>query len=278
MPAFRHIGLFCLKGHAQSQETLESLQQQLEARHYQVSLYPLTSPETDPEKTPVDVVISIGGDGTLLRIARGLSLQGIPVIGINRGTLGFLTDILPHQILSHLIPMLEGHAQESQRFLLEGSSPQHSKKNNALNDIVLFSGQASLLEFELRIDGEFVYRQRSDGLIISTPTGSTAYALSAGGPVLTPDVDAILLVPKSPHALSFRPLVIPSHQNIQLEVINYRDQAPKISFDGHEEWVLEREELFTISRQAKPLRLLHPKTHNDYQVLRSKLHWSVMPT
>lgn len=224
-----------------------------------------------------DLVIAVGGDGNLLNAARHLSLHKVPVLGINRGQLGFLTDVSPDQIDSMLRPILEGAYSESQRFLLQGQVYRNGKliaQGNALNDIVLFPGDiAQLIEFELRIDNQFVYSQRSDGLIISTPTGSTAYALSAGGPIIEPDLQAMVLVPKLPHSLTSRPLVIDAKRIVSLHIPDYNKLAPRLSFDGQEHVSLEIQDEVRIQQQAQPLRLIHPKGYDYYHTLRTKLHW-----
>ena len=177
-----------------------------------------------------DLVIAVGGDGNLLHTARILSKTCTPVIGINRGHFGYLTDIAPDEIETLLKPILEGEFVEEKRSLIDCKVLRNNKTvgaGNALNDIVLFPGdKAQLIEFELKVDGQFVYSQRSDGLIVATPTGSTAYALSAGGPILQPDLDVLLLVPKFPHTLTSRPLVIDGYCHIEIHVGDYNQIAP----------------------------------------------------
>ena len=170
----------------------------------------------------VDLVIVVGGDGSLLHAARALVKFNTPVLGVNRGRLGFLTDIKPTEVLFKLDQVLKGEFQLDRRFLLE----MEVRKNNeiiydaiALNDVVLHSGKSvHMIDFDLNIDGRFVYRQHSDGLIVSTPTGSTAYALSGGGPILHPSMDAIALVPMHPHTLSSRPIVVGGQSEIKIQI------------------------------------------------------------
>ena len=224
-----------------------------------------------------DCVVAVGGDGNLLSAARALSKAQIPVIGINRGQLGFLTDVTPDQLDTQLKAILKGHYQEGKRFLLEGSVIRQGKiinSGNALNDIVLFPGEiAQLIEFELSIDDQFVYSQRSDGLIISTPTGSTAYALSAGGPIMQPGLNALLLVPKLPHTLTSRPLVIEGDKTIHLHIGDYNKADPHLSLDGQHPFNLQKGDYVEIRKQTQPLRLLHPKEYDYFHVLRTKLSW-----
>lgn len=225
-----------------------------------------------------DVVIAVGGDGNLLHAARTMSLHDTPVIGINRGQLGFLTDLSPTDFIHHLIPILHGEYTLEERFLLEAlvlrSNGKLDAKGNALNDIVLFPGDiAQLIEFELRIDGRFVYSQRSDGLIISTPTGSTAYALSAGGPILAPHLNVILLVPKLPHTLTNRPVVIDAESEIEIRLAPYNKMSSRLSYDGQSHVTLDMHDRVMIRKQEKPLKLLHPKGYDYYAVWREKLEW-----
>ncbi len=226
----------------------------------------------------IDLVIAVGGDGNLLHAARIMSLQGIPVMGINRGQLGFLTDLSPDDLEAPFARILKGEYVTEERFLLAGKVQRQDGSvfgvSNALNDIVLFPGDvAQLIEFEMRIDGQFVYSQRSDGLIIATPTGSTAYALSAGGPIMVPHLEAMVLVPKLPHTLTSRPVVIDARSQIEIRLAEYNKTAPRLSYDGQSHVTLHLSDRVFISKQEKPLILLHPKDYNYYEVWREKLHW-----
>lgn len=226
----------------------------------------------------IDLLIAVGGDGNLLHAARTMSLAKVPVVGINRGQLGYLTDLAPHELEKALLPILQGDYVSEERFLLEGevvrAGGEHYGLGNALNDIVLFPGEvAQLIEFEMRIDGQFVYSQRSDGLIISTPTGSTAYALSAGGPIIAPHLALIILVPKLPHTLTSRPVVIDANSQIEICLANYNKTAARLSYDGQTHLSLHVSDRILIRRQALPLVLLHPKTYDYYAIWREKLHW-----
>lgn len=223
-----------------------------------------------------DLLLAVGGDGNLLQAARIASIYGLPVIGINRGQLGYLTDLSPEDFKTHLRKILAGEFIEEQRFLITGKILRHKKelKNNALNDIVLFPGEiAQLIEFELRIDGQFVYSQRSDGLIISTPTGSTAYALSAGGPIIAPSLNVLLLVPKLPHTLSNRPVVIDGNSIIEIRLSPNNKTLPRLSYDGQNHVNLELTDIIQIERQDKLLKLLHPAHYDYYEIWREKLGW-----
>ena len=225
-----------------------------------------------------DLVIAVGGDGNLLKAARAMSVYDVPVLGINRGQLGYLTDLSPDDFQMHLQEILAGKFVLEERFLLQGEieteQGQRSLPNNALNDIVLFPGEiAQLIEFELRIDGRFVYSQRSDGLIIATPTGSTAYALSAGGPIIAPSLNVLLLVPKLPHTLTNRPVVIDANSVIEIRLSPNNKTMPRLSYDGQTHVSLELNDVIHIRRQQASLKLLHPEHYDYYRVWREKLGW-----
>lgn len=224
-----------------------------------------------------DLAVVVGGDGNLLKAARTLSLHDIPVIGINRGQLGYLTDINPETIAKQLKPILEGDFIQEERFLIQAQVNRDGKdihKGSAMNDIVLFPGDiAQMIEFELKMDETFVYSQRSDGLIISTPTGSTAYNLSAGGPILQPDMNALILVPMFPHTLTSRPVVIDADETVCIHISEDNKMEPRLSFDGQAHFNLNIGDVITITKRAHPLRLLHAKNYDYYTVLREKLHW-----
>ncbi len=226
----------------------------------------------------IDLLITVGGDGNLLHAGRIMSLHNVPVIGINRGQLGFLTDLSPSELHQGLLPILQGHYVEEHRFLLEAfvlrKSGALDAKGNALNDVVLFPGDiAQLIEFELRIDGRFVYSQRSDGLIISTPTGSTAYALSAGGPILAPHLNVVLLVPKLPHMLTNRPVVIDAESEIEIRLAPYNKTLPHLSYDGQKHVALSLDDRVIIRKQKQLLKLLHSPDYDYYAIWRKKLEW-----
>ncbi|MBS1206456.1 MAG: ppnK [Proteobacteria bacterium] len=228
-----------------------------------------------------DLAVVVGGDGNMLGAARTLARYDIQVIGINRGNLGFLTDLDPDNAQQQLADVLEGHYIAEKRFLLEvqvcqqSSLPECQKRiSTAINEVVLHPGKvAHMIEFEVYIDETFAFSQRSDGLIISTPTGSTAYSLSAGGPILTPSLDAITLVPMFPHTLSARPLVINSSSTIRLRFSNRRSDL-EISCDSQIALPIQDGEDVLIRRSDYYLNLVHPKDYNYFNTLSSKLGWS----
>ncbi len=225
-----------------------------------------------------DLVIVIGGDGSLLSAARTLARYNTPVLGINRGRLGFLTDISPDELTEQVPAVLDGAYTEENRFLLDVSMERDGKSiayADALNDVVVNSGtSAQMIEFELSIDGEFVYRQRADGLIVSTPTGSTAYALSGGGPIMHPSLDAIVLVPMFPHALSSRPIVVQGSSEIRLDVLARNRIHPPVTCDGQVNMTARPGDAVVIRKKPERLTLLHPLGHSFYASCRDKLRWS----
>lgn len=225
-----------------------------------------------------DLVITIGGDGTLLDAGRTLSEFEVPMLGINMGRLGFLVDLSPADIEETLPEILAGKYSEETRTLLEANITKNGKtifKAKALNDIVIHKvNVARMIEFEVYINNTFVYTQRSDGLIISTPTGSTAYALSGGGPILHPTLEAIVLVPICPHTLSNRPIAIGVENEIEIKKVAGRLEGIRISCDGQINHTIGENESVKITVSKRKLRLLHPQNYDYYQILRAKLNWA----
>jgi NAD+ kinase len=227
-----------------------------------------------------DVAIVVGGDGTMLGIARQLAPYDVPLIGINQGRLGFMTDISLDRMIPLLDDMLSGKADCEQRSLLEGSvvRDEHTIFHAlAFNDVVVSRGAGSgMVELRVEVDGRFMYNQRSDGLIVATPTGSTAYALSAGGPLLHPSLGGIGLVPIAPHALSNRPIVVPDSSEIVIEVISGRDIS--VNFDMQSLASVMRHDRIIVGRSAHMITFLHPQGWSYYDTLREKLHWNEYPS
>jgi NAD+ kinase len=225
-----------------------------------------------------DLAVVVGGDGTLLRAARELADHQTPVLGVNLGRLGFLVDITPADIHACLGAVLDGQYDTEERFLLAAQIGEGSP-HLALNDVVLHKWNiARMIEFETWIDGRFVYTQRSDGLIVSTPTGSTAYALSGGGPLMAPNLPAIALVPICPHTLSNRPIVINADSRIEISVCGQTDpEDVRITCDGSASLTIHEGQRLTVVRHATAIRLLHPAGHDHFDVLRAKLGWGELP-
>lgn len=225
-----------------------------------------------------DLIIVVGGDGTFLGAARDLAQFEVPMLGINRGRLGFLTDVMPEEMDQRIAEVIRGEFTLEQRFLLKAQVHRRGEivaENCAFNDVVLHQGPSiRMIEFDLLIDDQFVYNQRSDGLIVSTPTGSTAYALSAGGPLLHPSMDAMVLVPMFPHSLTNRPLVIGSESRLCIQVGHENDQTPHVSFDAQHHLTLEHGDELHIFKYPQTVKLIHLKGYNYYEICRTKLGWS----
>ena len=225
-------------------------------------------------------VIVIGGDGTMLGFARQIAPYNVPLIGINQGRLGFMTDIPLDEMIPALGAILKGHARAEKRTLLAGRVVRNGvdiAHGLAVNDVVVARGAgAGMAELKVTVDGIFMYNQRSDGLIISTPTGSTAYALSAGGPLLHPSLNGIVLVPIAPHALSNRPIVVPDSSEIVIEVVSARDAS--VNFDMQTFASLAHGDQVVISRSPNHITFLHPEDWSYYHTLREKLHWNEYPS
>ena len=227
-----------------------------------------------------NLAIVMGGDGTMLGIARQLAPYDVPLIGINQGRLGFMTDIPLDGMLEVLAKMLAGSFQAERRTLLEGQVLRDGEVIHvgmAVNDVVVSRGAgAGMAELRVDVDGHFMYNQRSDGLIIATPTGSTAYALSAGGPLLHPSLGGIGLVPIAPHALSNRPIVLPESSLIEIEIMRGRDIS--VNFDMQTFASLVAHDRILIKRSPHTITFLHPEGWSYYNTLREKLHWNEYPS
>lgn len=226
----------------------------------------------------VDLAIVIGGDGSLLSAARTLVRHNTPVIGINRGRLGFLTDVSPDELRKQVTEVLDGNYHQDSRFLLDVQVMRGDSvigEAEALNDIVVNSGtSAQMIEFELTVNGEFVYRLNADGLIISTPTGSTAYSMSAGGPIMNPELDAVVLVPMFPHSLTSRPIVVHGDSEIRIDVVSRNHIHPPVTCDGQVSLTALPGDAIFIRKKAERLTLLHPPGYSFYASCRDKLRWS----
>lgn len=223
----------------------------------------------------VDLAIVLGGDGTMLNVARSLAEYPVPLIGVNQGRLGFLADVSLDTMLPTLEEMLDGEYVAEDRIMLDTFLERDEAiihATYAFNDVVVSKGMTGrLIEFEVYIDNKFVYSQRADGLVAATPTGSTAYALSAGGPIMHPTLEAFVLAPICPHTLSARPIAINSRSEIEINLIHAEDA--RAHFDGQTHADLQVGDRVLIRRAKNAVRLLHPAEHNYYDTLREKLHW-----
>jgi NAD+ kinase len=225
-----------------------------------------------------DLAVVVGGDGTLLTTARTLSKKSIPLIGVNMGRLGFLVDISPENVLPHLDEILAGNYLAEERFLLNAKIIRDDKvlfEHTAINEVVIQRwNSTSMIELETYIDGRFLNAQRSDGLIISTPTGSTAYALSGGGPILSPSLQAIVLVPINPHTLSNRPIVISADSKVEVSFCQHKQTGAQVTCDNVALPEVKISDHIEITRAPDPIQMLHPKEHDFFEILRAKLNWS----
>jgi NAD+ kinase len=246
----------------------EDIADHLSSHNFQVAT-------TDDIGQKCDLVIVVGGDGSLLSAARDLAHHDVVVLGVNRGKLGFLTDIKPEQVDAKVNEVLDGKYSVEERFLLDISVSRDGEiigESHALNDVVINSGRsARMIDFDLYMNDDFVYSQSSDGLIVSTPTGSTAYALSGGGPIMHPDLDAIVLVPMFPHTLSARPIVVGGKTEIKIVI---GDCHPYISCDGQVHLNAAPKDIVLITKKPHTLKLVHPLDHSFYGACRTKLGWS----
>ena len=222
-----------------------------------------------------DLIIAIGGDGTILQCAKQFGIKGIPLVGINLGSLGFLSDIAPSKISIELPEILNNNFLVDQRFLLKASIDSKPIGSPSLNEIVIHSGSiAKMIEYELYIDDIFIYRQRADGLIITTPTGSTAYSLSGGGPIIHPSLDIIGIVPMFPHSLNNTPILVNAKKDIKIKISNNKKiNTAEISFDSQENLGLSKGTSINISKYSKKITLLHPKGTDFFAGCRNKLGW-----
>lgn len=269
----KQIGIVLRPKHPQGKETLEALTAWLEARNKTVVL--LQRGDQNPPPA-LDLLIVLGGDGTFLSAARQVAGRDIPIFGVNLGSLGFLTEITLDELYSNLQRIFEDGFQEDHRqtltsFVSRGETdyPQPT----VLNDVTIHKGGLSkLLHLEITIDSQFVTAIRADGLIISSATGSTAYSLSSGGPIVHPAVDAVVLTPISPHMLTNRPLVVRSDAKVRV-ALKSAEEGPVAMFDGQEIFPLQSNDVVQITAAEKRLRMILSPNRSYYQVLRQKLKW-----
>ena len=269
-PLARLAGFLAARGH-------EVVVDAETAEYAPVPGYP-TAPTADLPRQ-ADLAIVVGGDGTMLSIARQLAPFDVPLIGINQGRLGFLTDIPLARMETTLDAMLGGRYIEQRRTLLAVTVAREGDGDMpllALNDVVVNRGSlGSMIECAVDIDGRFAYSLHADGIIVATPTGSTAYALSAGGPILTPQLPSFLLVPVAPHALTHRPIAISDDAVIAITVVRGRDAG--VHCDGQSHCTLAEGARVTLRRAGFRARFLYPEDHDYFAMLRGKLHWSAVP-
>ncbi len=287
MTEFKAIGLITKPSDMLLGDTVRALLDYLRARGHEVlvdqSAGPLlrhtglSSVRREEIARRCDLAIVVGGDGTLLHAARSLIEYDVPLLGINRGRLGFLADISPDDMISRLEQIFSGRYREERRHLLHARVMRAGRlaaQSDAFNEVVAHvKGSVRMIELEIYIDGRFVNTLRADGLIVSTPTGSTAYALSGGGPILYPSLEAIVLVPICPHTLTNRPIVVDAESRIEVVLCRENATPAGASFDGQGDVDLMPNDKICIERKAPYLRLIQPQDHNYFQILRAKLRW-----
>ena len=221
-----------------------------------------------------DLLVAIGGDGTMLNFARKYGPSEIPILGINLGNLGFLNDIPPNRVTEDLTEVVEGKFDSDKRFFLETSILGRKGIFRALNEVVIHSGEiAQLIEYEVFINSTFVYRQKADGLIISSPTGSTGYSLSSGGPIVHPRVNSLILSPMLPLSLSSSSLIIDAESIVRV-VLSQNSRSAQLSFDSHSSLILKKGTEIKISKSNSYVELIHPKENDFFGACRNKLRWS----
>jgi NAD+ kinase len=283
---FRHVALIG-KYHAQgSRSALEGIAQYLGAQGCEVAIEEDTASNAGITTYPIlnvaqigaqcDLGLVVGGDGTMLGIGRLLAQFGVPLVGINQGRLGFITDIAFEEYQTTLAPILQGHYDEDPRWMMQAKVVRdgHCVFNaTAMNDVVVNRGaSAGMVELRVEVDGRFVANQRADGLIIASPTGSTAYSLSAGGPLLHPSIGGWILVPIAPHNLSNRPIVLSDQGEVAVEIVAGRDASA--NFDMQTLTSLLHGDRIIVRRSEHQVRFLHPVGWSYFDTLRKKLHWN----
>lgn len=285
---FKKIGIIGKLYDPRVAESINELAAYLTGRHCEVFIDQITSDKLEiSSEYPVfsrkdlgedaDLVIIVGGDGTLLNAARSLAQYEIPLLGFNLGRLGFLTDLSPTDMTGKLDEILQGEYQREPRGLLQTTIYRQGEmidQNCAFNDVVVQKWKsARMLEYETYIDEQFINSSRSDGLIVSTPTGSTGYALSGGGPILHPSLHAIVIVPICPHAMTYRPIVVYADSKIEIIVRDCNRGEAQVTCDGQIDIGVERDDKIEITKYKTLVTLIHPKNYDYYSILRAKLHW-----
>ena len=286
MYQFKKIGLIVKFNDTGISDTLNEVYNKLKSRGAELLLDHTTrgllgGPLTVDIETigrECDIAIIIGGDGTLLHAARELVDHGVPLVGVNRGRLGFLVDVCPDRDLSQIDEILEGHYISEERFMFEASIEREGEtvhQSYAFNDVVLrIRDLLQIMEFEVSIDDSFVNRQRADGIIVSTPSGSTAYSLSNGGPIVNPSLDAIVLQPICPHTLSSRSLVVSSHSEVKIHICDKGVPSAQAVCDGQVYMDAQLGDIIKVRRKEKSIHLLHPQNYDYHHILREKLNWT----
>jgi len=288
-PAFKTVAVIGRYNTAEIAESLLGLASQLKQLGCAVLIEKETAANIGQNGVPIadytaigaqaDLAIVLGGDGSMLSAARNLAAYGVPLVGVNQGRLGFMTDIAFSQMRETIELLMSGQYTIGERTMLEARVMRGEKEifsTQALNDIVVNKGATGrMIEFLVHIDGQFVYDLRSDGIIVATPTGSTAYALSSNGPILQPNVPGIALVPVCPHTLSNRPITVSDQCVIEITIKRRADGA-SLHIDGQPHSEMAIDDKLIVRRAAHSIRFVHPPGYSYYAMLREKLHWSEM--
>ena len=289
MSIFRKIAIISKKDDDSVKDSLDTVIKYLDSKNIQYFLDKNSSillkndsySSIEEIKNNCDIAFIIGGDGTLLRSAQELAKANIPICGINRGRLGFLVDISPNHIEENLNNILSDNYSVDERISLTGAVIRNGKeisKNISFNDVVVHSKDAvRMIEMDTTLNGESLYRVNADGLVVSTPTGSTAYSLSSGGPILEPTMDALVIVPICPHLLSNRPFVIDMNSTIEIKLSEKSDTNASVTFDGQINVPIQANDIIKISKGEVMLRLIQPPGINFLSILREKLGWGYKP-
>ncbi|MEM7257048.1 MAG: NAD(+) kinase [Pseudomonadota bacterium] len=285
MPKFSKAGLIAKSGDLSVSKTLNDVYVLLQNSGMEVLLDSSTrgllgGPVTVEMETigaECDIAIVIGGDGTLLHAARELVNHHVPLIGVNRGRLGFLVDVSPEDKLHELIEIINGEYIEEHRLLLDASLERDGDvihHSLAFNDTVMRTKDVlQIIEFEISINNSFVLSQRADGIIVATPSGSTAYSLSSGGPIVNPNLNALVLQPICPHTLSSRPLVVTAESEIEIKVTERKPVFAQMVCDGQVYTDLQNNDIIRVKRHDRTIRMLHPANYDYHRILREKLNW-----
>jgi NAD+ kinase len=282
---FKHVGLMGRESDPQVAGVIARLAEQLTAARVGVLLDAALQPPSPGVRAlprqelaaQADLVIVVGGDGTLLKAAHAVADRPVPLVGVNLGKLGFLADITPERLQDDIAAILKGDCSREQRLLLDSCLLRAAgalQCTPALNDVVVQKADGGrLIEFETHVDGRFVCAHRADGMVVATPTGSTAYALSAGGPILHPGLDAIALVPICPHTLGDRPIVVSGGAEIEIVVTNTHGGRAQATWDGQQTQSLVAGDRVQVRRSQRNITFIHPHGYDYYKILRTKLHW-----
>jgi NAD+ kinase len=283
-PEFKRIALLGRHTDSRVAEPMQALSRYLTKAGHDVSAADTLGLELDAHRMPetdlcgaADLAIAIGGDGTMLYASRLARDSGTPILGVNRGRLGFLADITPDEMIASVDQVLAGNYQRDSRMLLEArleTADGEVMRELGLNDVVVQrAARGGMVDFSTHVAGQYVNTHSGDGLIVATPTGSTAYALSCGGPILEPHIEAVALVPICPHTLTDRPIVIPASQDIDIKLLYRDDTRAEITVDGSHVGTMLPGDALSIAASDKRITMLHPPGHDFYGILRSKLFW-----